>query len=181
MARDSGAPRPTIVDRLFQAAYWLAFRAALLLWFVRRPAQNGYLAVIRHRGRALLIRNSYHSLWSAPGGSGKPGESPAEAASRETQEEIGVSLPPASLMLALDVEHVFRFRRDRVRIFACEMAVLPHVAIDHREVVEAAWFTPAEALELPLIPHLRDYFEALVRQDRRDEEPSRKEPAIPAL
>ena len=53
MAAQSGASRPTLVDRLFQAAYWLAFRAALLLWFVRRPAQDGYLAVIRHGGRAL--------------------------------------------------------------------------------------------------------------------------------
>jgi 8-oxo-dGTP pyrophosphatase MutT (NUDIX family) len=178
MAAQSGASRPTLVDRLFQAAYWLAFRAALLLWFLRRPAQDGYLAVIRHGGRALLIRNSYHSLWSAPGGSAKPGESPAEAAARETREEIGVSLPPGDLMLALDVEHVFRFRRDRVRMFACEMAESPEVAIDHREVVEAAWFTPAEALNLQLIPHLRDYFQLLVRQDRHDEERAPRGTAI---
>ncbi len=163
MAKDKGAPQATIVDRLFQAAYWLAFRAALVVWFIRRPAQHGYLTVVWHGGRALLIRNSYHSLWSAPGGSGKPGESPADAACRETLEEVGLALTPGDLTLALDVEHVFRFRRDRVRIFACEMAHAPHIAIDQREVVEAAWFTPEEALRLPLIPHLRDYFAPLVR------------------
>ena len=89
-----------------------------------------------------------------------------------------MSLPPGDLMLALDVEHVFRFRRDRVRIFAYEMAESPEVAIDHREVVEAAWFTPAEALNLPLIPHLLDYFQLLVRQGRHDEERAPRGTAI---
>jgi len=158
---DPGASRPTLLDRLFQLAYWVAFRGALAVWFLTRPAQDGYLAVAWHNGRALLIRNSYHALWSAPGGSAKHGESPAEAAARETAEEVGIRISPAELELALDVEHPFRFRRDRVRIFRWDSPDLPAVGIDHREVIEAAWFTPEEARKLPLIPHLKDYFERL--------------------
>jgi 8-oxo-dGTP pyrophosphatase MutT (NUDIX family) len=159
--------RPSLVDRLFQAAYWLAFRGALVLWFLTRPAQEGFLVQIRHDGRSLLIRNSYHSLWSAPGGSAKPGESPEAAASRETMEEVGIQLPPAELALALDVEHRFRFRRDRVRIFVWATSRAPEIAIDNREVVEARWFTPEEALRLPLIPHLRDLFASEAARDEQ--------------
>ena len=179
MIPDKRPPRPSLLDRLFQLAYWLAFRGALLIWFIRRPSQEGHLAVIWHHGRALLIRNSYHALWSAPGGSGKGGESPAEAACREALEEVGVSLRPAELTLALDTEHRFRFRRDRVRIFATERTSAPEIAIDRREVVEAAWFTPEEALELPLIPHLRDYFERLARRERPEPEGSPPGAAVP--
>ncbi|MDB5510746.1 MAG: hydrolase [Enterovirga sp.] len=150
--------RPSVADLFMQRAYWLAFRAAMVWWFVSRPRQNGALVVIWWNGRALLIRNSYHSLWSLPGGSIRPGESPAEAACREAGEEIGVAVPVAKVVPALDVEHRFRFRRDRVRIFAWRCAAEPEILIDRREVVEARWVEPAEARQLRLIPHLADYF-----------------------
>jgi 8-oxo-dGTP pyrophosphatase MutT (NUDIX family) len=161
MTRDPGLGRPGLLDRCYRVAFWVAFRLALAMWFVTRPAQEGHLAIIWYGGRALLIRNSYHALWSAPGGSAKAGETPAEAASRETLEEVGVTIPPAELRLVLDTEHRFRFRRDRIRIFGWDAPVAPAVAIDNREVIDAAWVTPAEALGLPLIPHLQDYFAAL--------------------
>jgi 8-oxo-dGTP diphosphatase len=153
-------PRPTALDRLHQLSYRLAFRAALAAWFLRRPRHDGALLIVWHDERALLVRNSYHALWSAPGGSLKTGESPAEAAAREMREEVGIAVPVAELRLEADIEHLFRYRRDRVRIFAWDAPAPPAVAIDHREVVEAAWFTPEEALRLPLTPHLADVFRA---------------------
>jgi ADP-ribose pyrophosphatase len=62
--------------------------------------------VVRHRpcvvlipiqddGRVVLIRQYRHSvkrdLWELPAGSIDPGESPAEAAARECEEEIGLA------------------------------------------------------------------------------------------
>lgn len=57
--------------------------AAGLLYFVAHGAEP----------RVLLLRRSEHvdfsSTWSAPGGFGRPGETPYEAACREAWEETG--------------------------------------------------------------------------------------------
>jgi hypothetical protein len=42
-----------------------------------------------------------------------------------------------------------------VRIFTLELPARPHIAVDHREVVEASWWTPERALSLNLFPPLR--------------------------
>ncbi len=50
-------------------------------------------AVVIHRGCLLLVQRSHPpqtGRWTLPGGRCEPGESPAEAAARETLEETGV-------------------------------------------------------------------------------------------
>ena len=55
----------------------------------------GAVAVIRDdRGRVLLVRQTYHrrEQWGVPGGWTGPGESPRQAAARETFEEVGLRI-----------------------------------------------------------------------------------------
>lgn len=50
-------------------------------------------AAVRRNGRVLLVKRAeapHRGLWSFPGGKVEPGESPAEAAVRETLEEVGL-------------------------------------------------------------------------------------------
>ena len=48
--------------------------------------------VIRNEaGRILLVKPSYKDGWDIPGGYVEPGESPAAAADRELQEELGLA------------------------------------------------------------------------------------------
>ena len=49
-------------------------------------------AVQRDDGAVLLVRQSYRRGWALPGGLLKRGESPADAAVRETREEVGVEV-----------------------------------------------------------------------------------------
>lgn len=46
--------------------------------------------VVGPSGEMLLIRRADDGLWAMPGGWVEPGESPAEAAVRETEEETGL-------------------------------------------------------------------------------------------
>ncbi|MEV5199422.1 NUDIX hydrolase [Streptomyces sp. NPDC053720] len=55
------------------------------------------------RGRVLLVEPNYRDGWALPGGTieSDDGESPRQAARRETAEEIGLDLAPGRL-LAID-------------------------------------------------------------------------------
>ncbi|MFI9628595.1 NUDIX domain-containing protein [Streptomyces sp. NPDC052042] len=55
------------------------------------------------RGRIMLVEPNYRDGWALPGGTveSDEGESPRQAARRETAEEIGLDLPPGRL-LAVD-------------------------------------------------------------------------------
>lgn len=45
-------------------------------------------------GQALIVKASYKSYWTFPGGIIDPGETPMQGAIRETLEEVGVRLDP---------------------------------------------------------------------------------------
>lgn len=53
---------------------------------------TGSAIVLDDRGRTLLHRHKRLGLWLQPGGHVDPGESPAQAAARETVEETGLSV-----------------------------------------------------------------------------------------
>jgi 8-oxo-dGTP diphosphatase len=67
-------------------------RLAIRILYPRVPV--GAVAVIRDEtGRVLLVRQTYHregECWGAPGGWLGRGETPTEAATRETFEETGL-------------------------------------------------------------------------------------------
>ena len=88
-------PLPERVKRLgFRTWGRLPRRARRFL--IRRGAPSfsvGAMCVIeRSDGALLLVRNSYRQGWGFPGGLLNRGETPVDAARRETQEEIGVDV-----------------------------------------------------------------------------------------
>jgi len=52
-------------------------------------------------GRVLVVKPTYKPGWELPGGSVEDGESPATAATREVDEELGLRRSPGCL-LAVD-------------------------------------------------------------------------------
>ncbi|MCU1444637.1 NUDIX domain-containing protein [Cryobacterium sp.] len=54
------------------------------------------IALIRDR-RVLMVTARARDVWYMPGGKIDPGESPAQAAAREAEEEVSVRLDPAAL------------------------------------------------------------------------------------
>lgn len=92
--------------------------------------------LIEPTGRVLLIEDSdpgapgAPTFWMTPGGALDPGETPAEAALREVQEETGLVLPASALSPPLGERRIRHGYSDRV--------------VEQREVFFAALVEPFE-------------------------------------
>lgn len=145
----------TFIDRLYQLGYKLGYQLVRLLWAILRPTTHGALVVVWRNGSLLLVRNSYVSYYSPPGGYVRGGETTVQAAVRELREETGLDVAPSDLVLAHEETHQWEFRRDHVTMFDLQVKEPVNVEVDHREVVSAGFYTPEEALKLRLFPPLR--------------------------
>jgi ADP-ribose pyrophosphatase YjhB (NUDIX family) len=106
--------------------------------------------------RLLLVRHAgHHDGWGILGGAIEVGESPAEAAVRETREEIGVDV---RLVRLLDVlggpDYVVTYPNgDRTAyVTAAYEATITHgsPAVHDDELSDIAWFTSAQLATLEL-------------------------------
>jgi 8-oxo-dGTP diphosphatase len=148
------------IDRGFQVAFWGAHRLLRVTWFLRKPRTSGALVALWHDNRVLLVKNSYRTQYTLPGGYVKSDESDAEAGARELLEEVHVVCPPEQLKRVYEGEHPFEFRRDALVILEATLPNSPALQVDNREVVWAGFKSRAEALALPIVPHLREYLVA---------------------
>jgi 8-oxo-dGTP diphosphatase len=149
-----------LIDKGFQSAYWVAHRLLRAYWFVRNPQTQGALAAVWHAGQVLVVKNSYRTQYTLPGGYVRPGESAAEAAVRELMEEVNIRCASSSMEQVYSGEHPFEFRQDALTIVEAELPNRPVPRVDNREVVWAGFLSPSELLKLPIVPHLSEYLAA---------------------
>lgn len=104
------------------------------------------LAVVVRAGRLLLIRRRVPEgdlLWALPGGKLEPGESPEEAAVRETVEETGLTVKAIRLL----GQRVHPKTGREMSYTACEpLDGVAHVA-DDEELDAVAWVSHGEIPE----------------------------------
>ncbi|GLK71985.1 NUDIX hydrolase [Ancylobacter dichloromethanicus] len=128
-----------------------------------RPVLAASTAVFRE-GRVLLARrgqNPSRGLWTLPGGRVEPGETLAQAATREVMEEVGVACHVLGVAGALDI-----IQRDPSGALAAHFVVVSHaarwVAFEPAvgpEAAEVGWFLPT-ALPEETTPGLAGIVEA---------------------
>lgn len=153
-----------MINALIRAVYRLAHWGLRLLWFVRRPETTGALVAVWHQGRVLLVKNSYRTQLTLPGGYVKPREDRRATAARELREEVGIRVQPARLVHAYHGTHIFEHRKDTLDIYELEVDDEPTVQVDDREVVRAEFHTANEALDMTIVPHLEDYLSRRIGQ-----------------
>ena len=107
-------------------------------------------------GRLLLVRHAgHHDGWGVLGGAVEVGESPAEAAVRETREETGVEV---RLVRLLDVlggpDYEVRYPNgDRTAYVTAvyQAAIIDgSPAVSDDELSDVAWFAPVQLTRLEL-------------------------------
>lgn len=116
-------------------------------------------AVIRRRMELLICLRPPHKrhgdLWEFPGGKCEPGESDADAISRELAEELGVEVadvgPPIMTLADPGSSFLIVFLPTEIR---GEPQSIEHSAL--------RWATPSIASELPLAPSDRTFVQFLL-------------------
>ncbi len=141
----------------FRLVYRVGHRAVRALWRAQKPTTEGALVALWLRGEVMIVKPSYRREYSFPGGHKSDNESPAEAAARELQEEVGLKIPASELQEVGLIERTFEHRNDRVYLFRYELTTAPNVEPDRREILWAGFRRPEEVLRLPTLPHIRDY------------------------
>lgn len=148
-----------MIDLLFRLAYRNAYRLMRIYWAVRHPRVHGALVAIWHDGKILLVQNSYVGYRSLPGGYVHSNETGRDAALRELREETGIHASAADLKPIIDEHHEWEGKQEHIEIFDLDVNERPRIAVDNREVVEADFFSPHEALRLQLFPPIRRVIE----------------------
>jgi 8-oxo-dGTP pyrophosphatase MutT (NUDIX family) len=99
--------------------------------------------------RLLLVRGSDTGTWQMVGGAVEPGESPWDAARRETAEETGLEVSLSGIRAAIGgprFQHTYP-NGDRVAFVSTVFdgrIVSGTPTPDDDEITEVAWFDPAE-------------------------------------
>ncbi len=125
---------------------------------------NRSCVVIIEDGRVLMVQQTYQGepLWTFPGGSIEPGETPEMAARREAKEEVGLEVAIISLLYQAP-------RRTSSGTYYCYLGrrtggsdalTLEPCVSDGEEIHAACWFSLEQVKEHPevaqLLPHLAE-------------------------
>jgi 8-oxo-dGTP pyrophosphatase MutT (NUDIX family) len=138
--------RTTLMDRAVRIALIAAFHGQKLVWRFRRPSHRGVAVAVWYGGKVLIVRHSYRPGRALPGGRLRRGETPADGACRELREELGLRMTPADLTL-------IRPGR-RTSIYEYHPTTEPHIEIDNREIIEAAFVAPDDLADVdPSVRH----------------------------
>lgn len=128
---------------------------------------KGVLAVVRHKGKVLMIRRAEHlsraaGYWGLPGGVLEKGETPAKGAERELREEVNLA-GTAGLLLGTSSSLTREYELFWVEVRVDDTSTLRPRA---EEVAEARWVGPEELASLtPLIPGAIEGFQRFLGMD----------------
>jgi 8-oxo-dGTP pyrophosphatase MutT (NUDIX family) len=127
-----------VYDGCARLVFRVGYRTLTLLRRVRKSRSMGVGVVIRHRDRVLAVRHSYRPGYDIPGGGVGRREQPRDTAVRELAEELSLRIDRDAL--------VYKRRHHRSHLFELTLDQEPDIQIDNREVIEAVFLSPEEAV-----------------------------------
>jgi 8-oxo-dGTP pyrophosphatase MutT (NUDIX family) len=111
--------------------------------FTRRPRLRGVKCILRdEHGQVVWVRHTYgdRGAWELPGGAARRSESPAEAARRETREELGVDVEGWEVLGTIEG----RWTGARLQLTCCTAQCPAGTKLDPDpvEIATAVWSLP---------------------------------------
>jgi len=111
--------------------------------------------VCEHNDTILLLKRHPEkwegNRWNVPGGKVERGETPEQAALRETFEESGLKLSEQNLEY-IKTMYIRTDNRDNIlHLFRASFDILPQITLREEEAVEFTWKPLQEACRMPLI------------------------------
>lgn len=130
---------------LLRLASWLRKR----WWWLARPTVIGVRTIVLDGDdRVLLVRHTYgHRAWYLPGGGAKRGETLAQAAARELEEETGVEVEPDSMDLLGVFTNLRQHKTDHIAVFVARSGTWEDKAHGAAEIAERGFFKLSELPE----------------------------------
>ena len=141
----------------FIILYIILFRLYLIACFFLRPAVYGVYIAVWYGNKILIIRNSYKTQLTLPGGGIRRGENEKQAAIRELQEEINLTISPNKVSFVKKYAAYYGFIFETGTFFEINFAERPNIRIDNREVIWADFITPTTAKQSNLAPLVHLY------------------------
>lgn len=115
-------------------------------WRFRRGMTLGVRGIVFDGSNCiLLVRHTYASGWHLPGGGVEPGETAADAITREAAEEGGVEAIGAPTLVAFYSNHS-NFPNDHIALFRFD-AWRPCAPSSAGEIAERGFFAPDDLPE----------------------------------
>ena len=110
---------------------------------LEKRMSSAAIALYDAAGRVLVVKAHYKHYWSFPGGVVDAGETPRQAAVRETKEEVGVAVEADALAFCMVIDRVSTLAQTYQFIFEQQIsaASLDTVAIDNSEIEAYALVT----------------------------------------
>ena len=110
---------------------------------LEKRMSSAAIALYDATGRVLVVKAHYKHYWSFPGGVVDAGETPRQAAVRETKEEVGVAVEADALAFCMVIDRVSTLAQTYQFIFEQQIsaASLDTVAIDNSEIEAYALVT----------------------------------------
>jgi 8-oxo-dGTP diphosphatase len=138
-----------MINACFRSAYRLAYPLARRWWAWR--GHNATAIAMWVGDRVLVVRHSYKPGLRLPGGGVKAGEDHLLAAIRELQEETGLIVVVADVVLLVETYGKFGQRS----IFELQLDAEPELTVDQREIVYAGFESVDRVIERN--PSMRSY------------------------
>lgn len=125
-----------------------AYTIRKVIWSITRPLTLGVHAIVLDQeDRVLLVKHTYKSGWSLPGGGVGRGETIFQAIKRELLEEVGVSANISVNDLRGIFYNPIDYKSDHVALFVVKNWTRAVDKYDVLEISEVAFF---EKSQLPL-------------------------------